>query len=268
MPSSTPATYVSRVCRSLCRTRQQILGDRKQEADALELLAEQCRRIGNATDAVKLLQEALKVDPQRAASAGSLKNLGNAYGDLGGALKKRDLIKRALKIEEAYFGWDHQELAEKILKRGSKIAEAAPREGYKEVAITLNSLGCAYGDLGDALQQRLLLELALMIKEVYFGEDHKEVAFTLDSLGCAYGARGDAAKHRDILERALKIKEAYFGEDHKEVACTLNNLGCAYGDLGDAAKHRDLLERALKINEGLTLARTTRKWRSSWRTSA
>ena len=47
--------------------------------------------------------------------------------DLGEAAKQRDLLERALKIDEAYFGEDH-----------------------KEVAITLTNLGNAYGDLGDA----------------------------------------------------------------------------------------------------------------------
>ena len=113
----------------------------------------------------------------------------------------------------------------------------------------LESLGRAYGDLGDATKMRDLLELALKIFEACFGEDHHEVAITLTSLGNAHGDLGDATKKRDLLERALKIKEAYFGEDHKEVAITLTSLGNAYGYLGDAPKHRALLERALKIFE-------------------
>ena len=248
--------------------RQQILGDRKGKADALQLLAMQCLEIGNTTDAVQLLQEALRVDPHRAASLSTLGNLGSAYGDLGDAAKKRDLLERALKIKEAYFGEDRKEVAitlvnlgnaygdlgdaakqRDLLERALKIKEAYFGEDHKEVAITLVNLGNAYGDLGDAAKQRDLLERALKIKEAYFGEDHKEVAIALGNLGNAYGDLGDAAKQRDLLERALKIKEAYFGEDHKEVAIALGNLGNAYGDLGDAAKQRDLLERALKIQE-------------------
>ena len=83
-------------------------------------------------------------------------NLGNAYGDLGDAAKERELLERALKIDEAYFGEDH-----------------------KEVAITLTNLGNAYGDLGDAAKERELLERALKILEAYFGEDHKDVAIIL-----------------------------------------------------------------------------------------
>ena len=249
--------------------RQQTLGDRRDEADALQVLATQCLTTGQAKKAVELLQEAVKVDPQRAAASVSmLISLGNAYGDLGDAAKQRDLLERALKIQEAYYRKDHKEVAitltnlgntygalgdtakkRDLLERALKIIEAHFGEDHKEVAITLGNLGNAYGDLGDAVKQRDLLERSLKSKETYFGEDAKEVAITLGNLGTAYGDLGDAAKKRDLLERSLKIEEAYFGEDHKEVAITLGNLGNAYGDLGDAAKQRDLLERALKIHE-------------------
>ena len=91
------------------------------------------------------------------------------------ALSQRELLERALKIAEAYFGEDHF-----------------------EVAITLMNLGNAYGDLGDAAKQRELLERALKIKEAYFGKDHKEVAITLTNLGNAYGDLGDAAKRSSL----------------------------------------------------------------------
>ena len=270
------ATHAQKLSSSLCRQglqilvsqRQQASEDRLAEADAVELLATQYSRIGDAIDAIALLQEAVKVDPGRAASLSFLGNLGNAYGALGDAAKQRDLLERALKIKEACFGEDHKEVAitlgslgnaygalgdaakqRDLLERALKIKEAYFGEDHKEVAITLGNLGNAYGSLGNAAKQRDLLKRALKIKEAYFGESHKEVAITLGSLGNAYGALGNAAKQRDLLERALKIKEAYFGESHKEVAITLTNLGNAYGALGDAAKQKDLLERALKIFE-------------------
>ena len=252
----------------LVSQRQQILGDRREEANALELLAQQYYKSGSATDAVRLRSEAVKVDPWIAASSRTLANLGIAYGDLGDAAKKRDLLERALKIEEACFGQDHKRVAiiltnlgnaygnlgdaakqRDLLERALKIREAYFGEDHEEVAITLGSLGNAYGDLGDASKKRDLLERALKIQKAYFGEDHSEVAVTLANLGNAYGELGDASKMRDLLERALKIREAYFGEDHRGVAVILGNLGVAYGYLGDASKKRDLLERALKIRE-------------------
>ena len=109
--------------------------------------------------------------------------------------KQRDLLLRALNIQEAHYGSDHW-----------------------QVAITLTNLGNAYGALGDVAKQRDLLLRALKIEEAHYGSDHWQVAPTLTNLGNAYGALGDVAKKRDLLLRALKIQEAHYGPDHWQVA--------------------------------------------------
>ena len=149
-------------------------------------------------------------------------NLGNAYGDLGDHAKQRDMLERALAIEERAYGRDHP-----------------------DVAITLGNLGGAYGDLGDHAKKRDMLERALAIKERAYGRDHPEVAITLGNLGNAYGDLGDQAKKRDVLERALAIKERAYGRDHAQVAITLFNLGMAYGD---KRRRSALMERVLPIS--------------------
>ena len=116
------------------------------------------------------------------------------------------------------------------------------------MAITLASLGYAYGYLGDAPKHRDLLERALKIKEAYFGEDHHEVVITLMNLGIAYGNLGNIAKERDLLERALKMFEAHWGEDHHEVAITLMSLGMSSRHLLEGYEvARESCERALRI---------------------
>eukprot|EP00971_Amphidinium_carterae_P058419 1155748-Amphidinium_carterae.1 len=83
----------------------------------------------------------------------------------------RDYLERALRMEEAHYGPDHQELAK-----------------------TLMNLGNAYGEFGDASKMRDCLERALQIEEAHYGPDHQEVATTLMNLGNAYGEFGDASK--------------------------------------------------------------------------
>ena len=87
-----------------------------------------------------------------------------------------------------------------------------------QVAHTLNRLGTAHGDLGDAAKKRELVERALAIQEREYGRDHLKVAYTLMNLGNAYGDLGDAAKARDLLERALEIREGEYGRDHPKTA--------------------------------------------------
>ncbi len=55
-----------------------------------------------------------------------LTNLGDAYGSLGDAQKSRELLERALVINERHYGLEHP-----------------------NVAITLTNLGNAHGSLGD-----------------------------------------------------------------------------------------------------------------------
>ena len=79
----------------------------------------------------------------------------------------RDLLEKALRIQEREYGAEH-----------------------RLVATTLTNLGSAYWDLGDAQKTRDLLEKALRIKEREYGHQHRQVAITLDNLGSAYGALG------------------------------------------------------------------------------
>jgi len=91
--------------------------------------------------------------------AKTLTNLGIAYGDLGDNAKKRDVLVRALAIEEREFGRDHVESAN-----------------------TLANLGNAHGDLGDNAKKRDLLERALAIFEREYGRDHPHAAYCREQL--------------------------------------------------------------------------------------
>merc|ERR1711964_866854 len=87
--------------------------------------------------------------PNHREVASTLTNLGSAYGALGDAEKQRELLERALAIDEREY-----------------------RPNHREVAITLTNLGNAYGDLGDAEKKRELLERAIQIFEREYGPDH------------------------------------------------------------------------------------------------
>ena len=71
----------------------------------------------------------------------TLTNLGNAYGSLGDYQRQKELLERAITIEEQHYGPNHP-----------------------EVAITLTNLGNAYGSLGDYPRQKELLERAITNK--------------------------------------------------------------------------------------------------------
>ena len=242
----------------------------KQVMEPYIELAAHLLSMGSPLEACDLHQDALVLNPCWAVHPRLLSNLGNAEGDLGNAAQQRELLERALKIFEGFYGQDHLEVAralsnlgnaegslgnaaqqKELLERALKIFEGFYGQDHPEVAKTLGNLGNAEGDLGNAAQKKELLERALKIFEGFYGQDHPELAKTLCNLGNAEGSLGNAAQQKELLERALKIFEGFYGQDHPEVAKILCNLGNAEGDLGNAAQQKELLERALKIVEGI-----------------
>ena len=79
---------------------------------------------------------------------------------------------------------------------------------------TLENLGNAYGESGQIVNKRDLLERALAIATKEYGPDASEVGHILTNLGTAYGSLGDVCKKAETLERALNIQKSVHGPDH------------------------------------------------------
>ena len=90
----------------------------------------------------------LKRNP--AARAKMLRDLGGAYGDLGDHAKARDVLERALAIDERAYGRDHA-----------------------EVAFSLANLGVLCRDLGDQAKAREYFGRAHAIWERAYGPEHQ-----------------------------------------------------------------------------------------------
>ncbi|MBI3912798.1 MAG: tetratricopeptide repeat protein [Chloroflexi bacterium] len=139
--------------------------------------------------------------------------------------------------------------AKQLLERALAIDEAAFGPNHPKVAAAVNNLGCVLQDLGDLAGARKHFERSLAIWEKSLGSDHPKVAAAVNNLGSVLQDLGDLAGARKHNERALAIDEAAFGPNHPNVATDVNNLGSvlyALGDLDGARKH---YERALAIDE-------------------
>ena len=84
-----------------------------------------------------------------AGSGGSAGIHGSAYGELGDDAKSRDVLERALAIEERAYGPDHI-----------------------EIAPALFNLGSLHEDLGEKAKAREFIARALAIAERTYGSDH------------------------------------------------------------------------------------------------
>ncbi|WP_395462628.1 tetratricopeptide repeat protein [Wolbachia endosymbiont of Cantharis cryptica] len=165
------------------------------------------------------------------------------------AIEKDYLVDLLTWMDNGYYDLDNPRRQKELLERALPIQEKHHGSDYFKVAITLINLGTAYGALGYPQKQKELLERALSILKKYYSSDHFIVATALVSFGIAYRALGNPRKAKELLEQALAIQEKHYGPDHLEVSRTLINLGNAYGDLDNHQKKKELLKLTLAIQE-------------------
>ena len=170
----------------------------------------------------------------------------------------RDLLVGELnKDKDTFHAYSHGDLRKVVsyLERALAIKEQSYQEtpNHPDIAMTLNNLGNAWGDLGDARQAVSYYQRALAMKEQVYQEtpNHPEIASTLVGLGNVWSDLGDARQGVSFYDRALAIFEQSYQAtpNHPDIANTLNNLGNAWGDLGDARQAISFHQRALAIYE-------------------
>jgi tetratricopeptide (TPR) repeat protein len=159
--------------------------------------------LGDAAKKKELLVKALRIQEEAASRSriggkdcsdvtrtmvSTIVNLGNVCGDLGSTATKKELLERALALQEA------------LLKEKSSPTT------YLELATILHNLGAAYGETGDFWKQRDALERALRIKETQVRAAHQS--------RCCHAGQ-------------CFLLRLQFGADHFELAKTLANLGLA-----------------------------------------
>ena len=102
-------------------------------------------------------------------------------------------------------------------ERALAIDEQVYKEtlNHPDIASTLNNLGIAWRDLGDARKAKDRFERALKIYKQVYKEtlNHPDIAMALNNLGTAWRDLGDARKAKDRFERALRSEERRVGKE-------------------------------------------------------
>ena len=205
----------------LAKARRQRPPDNSLVAQALLSLGQVLERRGKFTEAIAVLEEAVKLrsgpGPPTAELADTLNELANNQYQMGRYDAARSLHQRALGLHKQLLGERHPAVAGDLLD----LADIEQELGYYPEA------------------ERLIRE-ALAIVRPYYGENHPETAHTLTTLGrtLVFEKRYDEAKVP--LEQALAIRERVYGKVHPTVAETLN-------ELGSLAYQRDQLDEAEKL---------------------
>jgi tetratricopeptide (TPR) repeat protein/predicted HTH transcriptional regulator len=201
--------------------------------------------------------------------AAKLMNLVAAhFRNLGKLEHAKELMAKALEIEEKELGIDHPQVAiaqnnlglilksmgdlsgaQQCYERSLHILESHYGREHPQVAVCLNNLGKVYHSKNDLHAAKECLQRAMEIDEKNYGKDHPEVATDANNLGNVLRSLGEFDEAKSYIQRALKIDESCFGRDHHRVATDLNNLGLVQKALGDLKNAKMCLERATMIDE-------------------
>jgi tetratricopeptide (TPR) repeat protein len=187
------------------------------------------------------------------------------FGDYAGA---KDLLEKAVAIDEANFGVAHLGTAvsysnlglvlknlgdyvgaKLLLEKAMAIAEATFGLSHPSIATCYSNLGLVLRNLGDYVGAKLLLEKALAINEATFELSHPVIAIRYSNLGLVLKDLEDYAGAKALLEKAVAIDEANFGLSHPGTAIRYSNLGAVLQCMGDYAGAKLLLEKAVAIDE-------------------
>ena len=188
--------------------------------------------------------------------------------ELGRFVECRDLLRRAIALQESELGAEHPALATSctnlavvehdlgnlvgargLLHRAVRVSERAREADPSHLGFTYANLGLVEKDLGNLTEAHRLLRRAVAIQEDALGPDHPDLALSYSNLALAERELGNLAEARDLLHRAIAINEKTHAPDHPKLAVRYSNLAMVEQSLGNLREARRLLLRAIAINE-------------------
>jgi len=196
-------------------------GARASEAATLDNLGQTYSEMGQATEALNYLNQALAIwreVGEQGGAALTLNNMGSTCANLG---KKQEALEN---YNQALTIW----------------RSVGNRQGE---ALTLNSIGRLYRDLGQPQSALDYYNQALPVwREV---GSHSGEALALSDIGRAYADLKQPQKALEFCNQALPIWRET--GNRRGEAMALNNMGRDYTDLGDADKALEFDRQALPI---------------------
>ena len=191
------------------------------------------KRKGDFNEAVRLLEEAVRIDRQAEGAespdfAIDLHNLASAQMDSGDLLGGETTEREALKIRRRISGNDHPELA-----------------------YPLNNLGWVLLAKGDWKGAEPLLAEALAIRRKALGEKHPLTAASLNNWARVLQAKRDYTGADEVFTQALRLIRESSGPQSWAAAKVLSNLGLLQLDRGDYAAAERYARQALEMRTAL-----------------
>ena len=216
----------------------------KSHAHAISAMASIDSSLGNLESSRGFLEQVLCLEVQLYGDsslevASTLTRLADIYNSMDDAERSRELLERALRIYESQrkkfgeykqpldyartlsalgatygtMGFKHRSCnyIERAFSVMQSLAPTSPdevesRRFTSDVTSMLTDLGHAYLSLGEAMQARRLLDMAVNGLKNIHGDAHPEVVRALTVLGIAYSMQGNWTEARKMRKEAVKLQ--------------------------------------------------------------
>ena len=249
----------------LTRSIAEQIGDEQGVAFAIHYLGVIHYSRGDYSEALKLFEQHLSLDPvtrDRVMTARTLNNIGTLkrlFGDNTAALEylqrsqrlaeevgdKKALSNALNNIGVVHRDQSNYAAALEYFEKSLTLSEAL---GDKvAISQTLNNIGTIHGSQGNHAQALEYFQRALKLGQA--SEDKNMIAHALNNIGITYYRQPDYARALDYYRQSLALREQL--NDKRGAALTLNNIGLIHREQGDHKKALEYYEQSLAIREKL-----------------
>ena len=233
---------------------------------------------GNATEALKIISEALDIavglanrDPAnnewQIESAAIQEQIASIFFASGEFARARKMAEEALNIRQHVLGGAHADslrlmnnLALILSAQGDfsgarglqkQVLEGVGRlkgDVHPDTLTASDNLAVSLSDEGDLADARILQEQTLKIRQKVQGEEHPDTLTSMNNLAVTLRNQGDLSRARLLLEKVLDVRNKVLGAEHPDTLGAMNNLAITLRALGDIQRARALQEKLLEVS--------------------
>ena len=242
---------------------QEVVSDRKAEADRLSQQAVEQYRTSQFREALQSLEQALVIYQEignRQGEGTALTGIGLMYDNLGEYEQALDYYQQSLAIVQEI--GDHSSEGDSLNNIGAiyrRLGEYERALDYYQQSLTilqeigdrrgegdsLNNIGVVHDSLGEYERALDYYEQSLTIRQEI--GDRPGEGVSLNNIGGVYSSLGEYERALDYYQQSLAISQEIGNRAGEGIS--LNNIGLVYSSLGEYERALDYYQQSLAIRQ-------------------
>jgi serine/threonine protein kinase len=241
--------------------------------DTMTSLGNAYAEAGRTTDAIRLLEQTLKLSQGRCEFAPlvtlvAMDALANAYRDADRLADAIPLFEETLRLQKSARGsddpstlitmsnlagtyHDHGRVKDAIALFEGTVRRSQSRLGaeHPDTLVIMSNLAAAYRDNDQLCDALSLYEKVLKLEKVNLGPDHPSTLAGMYGLATAYRRAGRTTDAIVVLEHLNRLAPAKLGPEHRLALSSMNSLVAAYLEAKQWAKAESQARECLRLRE-------------------